>query len=191
MNKLSIIFLVFLPFLSQGQEEIEDRWFSTIELDLVIPYEGRYDYGFENKGQTVDLKTKFSPGALYSFNYILSNKFSLGAVTGTQWHFNPDFQMVKLGGVVRYHFVDVDNVYIYLQNLANFSLNKDRFKNGNNFRFGLGFPIWKNNGSSIISNLFFEQNYLNLKGSESLLFQVEDPGNIYFKSFGISLGYKF
>lgn len=84
-----------------------------------------------------------SYGLLYSINYNVFKKLSLGLITGFQSHNNPDFSMLKLGGSVKYFFVDSNNVYTYIDLANDFSLNKNQFKNGGNFRLGIGFPVMK------------------------------------------------
>ena len=193
MNKKVFLILILLagPFAVQAQEDIVKKWYSTAEMDFVFPYKVRYGYGIENRGHRVNLEENLSFGALYSINYNLFKNLSVGAVGGAQAYFSPNFTMVKIGGVIRYFFVDPNNVYVYIQDAVNLSLDKSRFEYGNNFRIGLGFPIFKMESFNINTNLFFEQNYLSLEGSEALLFSTEDPGNIYFKSIGLSLGVKF
>ena len=84
------------------------------------------------------------------------------------------------------------NVYIYLQDANNFTLNKEKFKSGNNLRLGLGFPIKKRGNFDIVGNLFFEQNYFKLDGSKPLLNLTDEiPRSLTVKSFGVSLGLKF
>jgi hypothetical protein len=171
-------------------EKDQKKWYSTIEIEGISPYGARYDYGIENRGQSVELNKDLSLGILYTFNYMIFNKLSLGIVGGFQSHFNPNFYMPKIGGTIRYFFVDQDNVYVYLHDAVNISLDKSQFDYGNNFRFGLGFPILKRETFNINTNFFFEQNYLHLDGSDPIIVD-EDPGNIYYKSLGLSIGIKF
>jgi len=187
-----VVFVLIFTNILNAQDNIENKktWYSTIELEGISPYEARYDYGIENRGKSVDLNKDLSLGLLYTFNYMIFRKFSFGIIGGFQTHFNPSFNMPKIGGTIRYFFVDQDNVYIYLHDAVNISLDKSQFDYGNNFRVGIGFPILKRENFNINTNLFFEQNYLHLDGSDPLIAD-EDPGNIYYKSLGISLGIKF
>lgn len=175
---------------AQNRVENQKKWYSTAEIEGIIPYEARYDYGIENRGQTIGLNKDLSLGILYTLNYMIFNKLSLGVVGGLQAHFNPNFNMPKIGGTIRYFFVDQNNVYVYLHDAVDISLDKSQFDYGNNFRFGLGFPVLKREGFNINTNLFFEQNYLSLNESDPIIID-EDPGNIFYKSLGISLGIKF
>lgn len=196
MKKLTfltvLIFALIAPFLSLAQEdENQNKWYSTIELDVVSPYEGEYHFGVDRGGDSRRINTEVSFGALYSINYILFSHLSIGAVVGYQVQFNPDFHLPKIGAVIRYFFVDPENVYIYLQDAHIVSFNTSRFEYGNNFRFGIGFPVWKRESFNLNTNLFFEQNYIERDSSEPLLPINEDPGNMYFKAVGLSLGLKF
>ncbi|SHG28569.1 hypothetical protein SAMN05444483_10816 [Salegentibacter echinorum] len=189
----SVFLFLFISFNGlNAQQSVGDqkKWYSTAEIEGIIPYEARYDYGIENRGRSVDLNKDLSLGLLYTFNYMVFNKLSLGVVGGFQAHFNPNFNMPKIGGTIRYFFVDQNNVYVYLHDAVDISLDKSQFDYGNNFRFGLGFPVLKREGFNINTNLFFEQNYLSLNGSDPIIID-EDPGNIFYKSLGLSLGIKF
>ncbi|MBZ9632488.1 hypothetical protein LB465_17030 [Salegentibacter sp. LM13S] len=188
----TLTILIFICFSSFGQEnkDSSSKWYSTAEFDVIPPYEVRYGYGIENRGNRVNLEENLSLGAQYTYNYLLFKKLSIGAVGGFQLRSRPNYFIPKLGGVIRYFFVDSNNVYIYLHDAVNFSLDKSRFEYGNNFRFGLGFPLLKRPGFNINANAFFEQNYLHLDGSDPIL-NDEDPGNLFYKSVGFSLGVKF
>ncbi len=127
-----------------------------------------------------------------NYNYFLFKKLSLGILGGFQTETQQNFTMFKLGGILRYYFVDRDNVYVYLQNANNFSLDTNRFKSGNNLRLGLGLPIMKRELYSLTSNLFFEQNYFKLDNAKPLLgFSGERPRSLTVQSIGVSLGVKF
>ncbi len=175
----------------------QSKWDTSIELDFVFPNKKGYSYNDSNN-KIIDTELKDDGFLLSSFgiqgnyNYYLFKKLSIGVLCGFQTQSKPDFSMLKLGGVLRYHFVDRDNVYIYLQDANNFTLNKDKFKSGNNLRLGLGFPFIKKEVFNITGNLFFEQNYFKLDNSEPLLsLEGENPRSLTVKSFGISLGVKF
>ena len=188
-NYMLIIFLLTQSvFYAQ---ENDNRWYSTADLELIIPSKVEYDYSVNNVGSSVELDTKIALGVLYTLNYKLFRKFSVGAITGIQSQYGPDFFMFKLGANLKYFFVDENNVYVYLQDAHNFSFDKEKFKEGNNFWIGIGFPVLKRDGFNINTNVFYEQNYLDLHGSRPLVFGSENPSVIYFNSIGISLGAQF
>ena len=125
MNRfLSIIILSF--FLTKGNAQGE--WFSTAELDFIVPNRTEYNYSINNVGTLINLDSKVSLAVQYSINYQLFNKFSLGVLTGIQQQYGADIFMYKLGSNMKYYFVDSDNVYTYLQYASNFTVNKEKFK---------------------------------------------------------------
>ncbi len=169
----------------------QDKWFSTAELDFIVPSKIEYGYSFNNIYDEINLDSKASIALQYSVNYQLFNKLSVGALIGIQNQYGANFFMYKIGSHVRYYFVDSDNVYTYLHYAGNFTVDKDKFKNGNNLRIGIGFPIMKRTAFNLNLNIFYEINHFILSGAKPLIFGNETPGSIFFRSFGISLGVKF
>ncbi|WP_242205791.1 hypothetical protein [Aestuariivivens insulae] len=175
----------------------QSKWGTSFEMDFVFPNKKDYFYN-DDKNKIIEKELKEDGFLLNSFgfqgsrNYFLFKKLSIGLIGGFQTQSKPNFSMIKLGGVLKYFFVDRNNVYIYLQEVNNFTLNKKRFRNGNNLRLGLGIPFIKKDNFNIIGNLFFEQNYFKLDGSKPLLGgSNERPRSLTVKSFGASLGVKF
>jgi len=191
-NLLPLILLCLFPIFSNAQEsETPTKWYSTADLELIIPTKARYGYSVDNRGSRIEINTKIALGAQYTINYLLFKKFSVGVVGGYEQQFKPDFSMLRFGGIIKFFFVDPENVYVYLQEAGNVSLDKSQFKGGNNIRLGLGFPILKRESFNINTNVFLEQNYLDLHGADALLFRTEDPASLYLNSIGLSLGVKF
>ena len=193
MKQLFIILFILIYGLGYSQ----NKWETSLELDFVFPNKKDYFYNDSNN-KIIDAELKDNGFLLSSFgiqgnyNYYLFKKLSIGVLGGFQTQSKPDYSMLKLGGILRYHFVDRDNVYIYIQDANNFTLDKSRFKSGNNLRLGLGFPFIKKEGFNITGNLFFEQNYFKLDNAEPLLNLTDErPRSLTVKSFGISLGVKF
>ena len=189
------LFLIFSLVFTLGYSQ--SKWDTSIELDFVFPNQKDYFYNdSDNRIFNTDLNDSgfllSSFGLQGNYNYYLFRKLSVGVLGGIQTETKQNFTMLKLGGILRYYFVDRDNVYIYLQNANNFSLNTDKFKSGNNLRLGLGLPFIRRESFSITSNLFFEQNYFKLDNAEPLLgFSSERPRSLTVQSIGISLGIKF
>lgn len=186
----SFILLTNVSF-SQG------KWYHSAEIDLISPNKKEYFYNDSNN-KIIDENLKVngflmnSLGFQYSYNYLLFSKMSIGIIGGYQHQSKPDYQMIKLGGVLKYFFVDKNNVYVYLQDANNFTLNKEKFKSGNNLRLGLGFPFVKKEKFNFNCNFFFEQNYFKLDGANLILnLSDEIPRTLTVKSFGISIGVKF
>ena len=188
MNKFFLI-LMFPLFFINGHAQ--DKWFSTAELDFIIPNIIEYHYYSNKSGHLINLDSKASIALQYSVNYQLFNKLSIGALAGIQNQYGANFFMYKIGSHVRYYFVDSDNVYTYLHYAGNFTVDKDKFKNGNNLRIGIGFPFLKKDSFNLNLNIFHEINHFILSGAKPLIFGNETPESIFFRSFGISLGVKF
>lgn len=197
MKKLLFLTFVLLYSFSYSQDKQTKKWHSTIDAEIIVPNKLEYSYSYYSPtydgfvGGTDEIKGYgISYGLLYSINYNVFKKLSLGLITGFQSHNSPDFDMLKLGGSAKYFFVDNNNVYTYI-NLANdFSLNKNQFKNGGNFRLGIGFPVMKRENFNLNVNVFWEQNFLRMEDAEPL-FDNENPKTAIFKSYGVSLGVKF
>lgn len=182
--------------ISNGQNRQTKKWYSTADVEFINPNKLEYNYSSYDPnfnafvGQTDEIGGHgVSYGFLCSTNYYLFKKLSIGVITGFQIHNSPDFNICKLGGVVKYFFVDNNNVYTYIDLSNNFSLNKNQLKNGANFRLGIGFPVVKRENFNLNFNVFWEQNFLRMEGAEPL-FDNEKPGTAIFKSYGISLGVK-
>lgn len=189
------LFVIFISVFTVGYSQ--NKWDTSIELDFVFPNQKKYFYN-DSDNRIFDTELNdygfllSSFGLQGNYNYFLFKKLSLGILGGFQTETKQNFTMIKLGGILRYYFVDRDNVYVYLQDANNFSLNTDRFQNGNNLRLGLGLPIMKRESYSLTSNLFFEQNYFRLDNAEPLLgFADERPRSLTVQSIGVSLGVKF
>ncbi len=188
MNKL-LLTLALSFFFTNGYAQ--EKWFSTVELDFIVPSKIEYNYSFNNAGTEINLDSKSAFAFQYAINHMLFNKLSVGALTGIQYQNGADFFMYKIGGNAKYYFVDSNNVYTYLLYAGNFTVNKDKFKNGNNLRIGIGFPFMKREKFNLNLNIFHEINHFNLSGSKPLVFGNETPESIFFRSFGISFGVKF
>lgn len=191
--KNTIILFLFITSLGYSQEQYE-RWFSTVDLEFIVPNNVEYDYHYTAQpGLYIDeienSKTAF--GVSYSYNYSIFKKLSLGITTGYQVQGRPNISMFKLGPIIRFFFVNNDNVYLFLSPFTyNFSTNKERLKHGANTRIGIGFPVLKKENFNLNLNVFYEINDLSLEGTKPL-YDNEVPQNIIFRSFGASIGAKF
>jgi hypothetical protein len=188
-----VIFLVFFVSFTQAQ----DKWMITAQADFVFPSSKYYFYNdANNRIKDTNLDNSGFPlgsiGIQADYNYFIFKKLSLGVVGGFQTTARPSYSFFKLGGVIRYFFTDQKGGYLYLHNANNFTLNKERFKTGNNARAGLGFPVLQKEEYNLTLNLFVEQNYFKLDGSDPLLgIQDEIPRSLTVKSFGLSVGIIF
>lgn len=183
---------MFISYFAFSQDKINKRWYSTIDVEFINPQHVIYDYHYaDNPGYHDDeiANTKAGFGLLYSINYNVFKKLSLGVITGIQYMNSPDYNMLKLGGSIKYFFVDNNNVYTYINIANDFSINKNQFKNGGDFRIGIGFPVLRRDAFNLNVNIFWESQLLRLDGSKPL-FDNEIPGSTDIKSFGLSLGVK-
>ena len=122
------LFLIFSLVFTLGYSQ--SKWDTSIELDFVFPNQKDYFYNdSDNRIFNTDLNDSgfllSSFGLQGNYNYYLFRKLSVGVLGGIQTETKQNFIMLKLGGILRYYFVDRDNVYIYLQNANNFSLNTE------------------------------------------------------------------
>ncbi len=192
------LFILFILIYSIGNAQIK-KWYSNTDLELITHKKVMYSYNYiDANGQKhsvwdEELNGK-SPalGLTYSFNYMLFKKLSIGVLGGYKNYKKPDFSMLELGGIVKFFFVDADNVYLYGSLTNEFTTNKNKFKNGTNSRIGLGVPIIKKDEFIISLNFFAEQQFLRLDGAQGLFhYYQERPSNVIYKSYGLSAGIKF
>lgn len=188
MNKFFLI-ISFLFIYINGYSQ--DKWHSTAEFDFIVPNETEYNYSTINSDMHTNLSSKTGFALMYSINYQLFNKLSVGLLTGIQQQSGANFFAYKLGSNIKYYFVDSDNVYTYLQYAHNFTVDKEKFNSGDNVRIGIGFPVLKRDAFNLNLNVFYDVNSFQLSGSKPLVFDDVIPSSLFFRSYGISLGAKF
>ena len=197
--KRTLLILLFLSItlVSNAQKDkLDNKWYSTAEIEFIFPYKYYYSYFVGNRIIFNDYDNIFSLksfGAQYTYNYTFFSKLSVGALAGIQALSEPsNFLMIKVGGILKYFFVDRDNIFIYTQMAHVFSTNKSQFKKGGNGRLGIGLPIFKRDGFNITTNVFVEHNSLDLDGAKPI-YSIEDevPTGLVTSSFGISFGVQF
>lgn len=179
-----------------SKDKLDKIWFSTAELELIVSNDVEYNYGSLDSngnlisGNSLKINEKIAYGTLYSINYPIFNKLTLGAVGGFQHQIEPKISSLKIGGILRYHFLDYDNVNIYTMTAYNISV-KDYIKSGmGNIRFGLSFPIKKLDSFNLNLNLFWDYNFY--KAKKPFFYGVnEKPGDFTYRAYGVSLGLKF
>ncbi len=180
---------------AQSDKDLK-KWYSTVELETVFVNKLEYNYGLGHTGHEDDIadngfKLK-SFGVQFAYNYLVFKNLSIGVLGGFQTLADPNLFMLKLGGVLKFYFVDRDNIYIYIQGTPLISLNKDQFKKGFGGRFGMGLPIYRNDNFNITTNIFAEMNQLDLKGAKPIYENgFEEPLDLIMRSWGISFGIQF
>lgn len=195
---LTIVLLITTVFNYSQSGKLDNKWYSTAEVDFVFPNNFSYSYG-TGHGGTSD---EFSPsgfllksfGAQYTYNYMFFKKLSIGALAGVQTLSYPkDYFMLKVGGIIKFFFAGRNNVYIYTQVAHNFSTDNSKFKKGGSGRLGIGLPVFKRDNFNITTNIFAQRISLDLEGADPIYgFEGEVPDRLTMEgSFGISFGVQF
>lgn len=181
---------------SSNQDKIPKRWFSNIEVEFGVNNEVRYDYSrYDNNdkllgGSSAELDNKASYGILYNINYPIFNKITIGAVGGFQHQRQQKISALKIGGMLRYHFVNYQSVNINLMTAYNLALSDNIENDMANVRLGLQFPVKRTDDFNLNLNVFGDYNYYIY--NEPILNEInERPSDIIFRSYGISLGIQF
>jgi hypothetical protein len=214
MNKFILAFLLLTTFCSYSQSPFDllnvgrgisqssnqnmlaKRWFSNLEVEFGVNYEVRYDYlRYDNNnnplgGSSVDLDNNAFYGILYNINYPIFNKLTIGAVGGFQHQVEQNISALKIGGILRYHFINYESVNINLMTAYNVALSDNIDSDMANVRLGLQFPITRTDDFNLNLNVFGDYNYYIY--NEPILNEInERPSDIIFRSYGISLGLQF
>lgn len=181
---------------NSSQTKLEKRWFSNVEIEFGVNNEVKYSYSlYDNNdklisGSSTELDNKVSYGVLYSINYPLLNKFTVGAIGGLQHQRQQKISALKLGGILRYHFINYESVNINLMTAYNLSLSDNIKSDMANARLGLQFPISRTDDFNLNLNVFGDYNYY-VVDKPILQENNERPKNIIFRSYGVSLGIQF
>ena len=178
---------------NSNQSQIAKVWFSNIEVEFGINNEVRYDYAlYDNNdklisGKTSELDNKTFFGILYNINYPIFNKLTLGAISGFQYQSQLKISTLKIGGILRYHFINYESVNINLMTAFNVGISENIVSEMGNVRLGLQFPVKWSDNFNINLNVFSDYNFYGY--NEKVLNETnERPGNIIFRSYGFSLG---
>ena len=178
-----------------SQNQLPKRWFSNVELEFGVNNEVSYDYSVYatdgySLGRGTELENKAFYGILYSINYPIFNKFTVGAVGGFQHQIQQKISALKAGGIFRYHFVNYESVNINLMTAYNIALSDNIESDMANVRLGLQFPIARTDTFNLNLNIFGDYNYYVF--NEPVLNEpTEKASSIIFRSYGISLGMLF
>lgn len=181
---------------NSNPNKIPKAWFMNVEIEFGVNNEVDYDYAlYDNNDQLISgmgttLTKKTSFGILYTINYPIFNKLTLGGVTGLQYQSQQKVSALKIGGILRYHFINYESVNINLMTAYNVALSNNIGSDMGNVRLGLQFPIKKLEDFNLNLNIFSDYNYYIYK--EPILNEInERPNNIIYRSFGFSLGLQF
>lgn len=202
MKRILTISLIVISFCIYSQNQTSKEWFSNIEIEYGENFEVNYNYALDDdkvidelynknifrKEHKLDNRNSF--GLIYNINYPIFNKLTLGAIGGFQFQAQQKISALKLGGILRYHFVNYESININLMTAYNLALSKNIGSKMGNVRFGLQFPIVKMNDFNLNLNFFYDVNFYSYKGK--YINEInENSGDLTFKSTGLSFGFLF
>ncbi|MBA6151568.1 hypothetical protein [Gelidibacter maritimus] len=177
-------------------DQIPKAWFSNVEIEFGVNSQVEYDYALYDRndklvsGMGINLERKVSYGILYSINYPVLNKLTIGAMSGVQYQSQQKISALKIGGILRYHFINYESVNINLMTAYNIALSNNIESQMGNIRLGLQFPITKTDAFNLNLNVFGDYNYYVVR--EKILNELyESPRTLIFRSYGFSLGLQF
>lgn len=182
---------------ASSQDKLPKRWFSNVELEFGVNNEVEYRYSlYDNNdnlisGRSAELDNKVSYGILYSINYPLFNKLTIGAIGGFQHQRQQNISALKFGGILRYHFINYESVNINLMTAYNLALSDNISSDMANVRLGLQFPISRTDDFNFNLNVFWDYNYYVASKPIILEENNEKPNYLIFRSYGVSLGMQF
>ncbi|PCJ98821.1 MAG: hypothetical protein COA50_00860 [Flavobacteriaceae bacterium] len=138
-----------------GFTQAQEKWISSAQIDFVFPNNATYSY--DNSENHFFKEDFFYNGFLLrsfaiqaDYNYLLFKKFSIGVLGGFQTQTKPSYVFLKFGGVLKYYFVNKNEIYVYMHAANNFTINNDKFRNGANARFGFAFPFLKKKEFAVV-----------------------------------------
>ncbi len=161
---------------------IQTAW---VEISLPDDITYHYDTGEE------ELRSRLSFASFYTVNYPVLKKITLGIIGGVQHQSQGSITGVKFGGILRYYFKNYESANFYFMTARSIGVfGKIQNSAGyGNARFGLEFPIEKNDNIIVILNLFWDNDSYKLKKP---ILKDETPNDITFhKGYGIGLGIQF
>jgi len=175
-----------------------------IESDLVIPISRKYDYKYKfispvrpNIVQSVAETESYRggrpalpSGVQFSANFELSPHLSIGPLIGFQKFHTPDFSMVKIGMIMRLYFIDEDGLFAFTQGGADLPLKRSQFETGSNFRFGIGYPVWKKDNVNLNLSIFYDRHFVNIQNTPAR-FIIDFPQSYRLSSIGLGFGIRF
>ena len=114
----------------------------------------------------------------------------MGAVSGFQYQSQLKISTLKIGGILRYHFENYENVNINLMTAFNIGISDNIKSEMGNVRLGLQFPIKRTDDFILNLNVFSDYNFY---GYRKKVFNEtnESPSSVIFRSYGFSLGIQF
>ena len=207
LMKYKIIFILLLSNFSYSQVSIydaiktgkeiskNDRTFNELSPKLIQTFgietslPQRIYYQFEN-GETI-LTSKLSFASFYTINYPLLKKLTFGVISGIQHQTQGSLTGLKIGGLLRYYFKNYKSANFYFMTAKSIGVfgKIDNSTGYGNVRFGLEFPIKKNDDIHITFNIFWDNDSYKLKKP---IIKEEIPKDItYHEGYGLGIGIQF
>lgn len=199
MKRVYIIILLLCTSFTYAQEN--KRWFFQADIEILFPNKDKTEYSLTDGGGPISeaifgnlnrilLEDKVAYGFNYSFNYRFWGGLSVGAVTGLNHLPLPQASLttVKLGGQLRYTFVEEYKAGLYLQLVSFLPLRSNIEADFGEVRLGITIPISQGEDYNFTLGLF--TSYINYRLKKPLFYD-EVPDIVSYRGIGVNLGIQF
>ena len=168
-------------------DELPAKLIQTFGIESSLPQ--RIYYQFENG--SASLTSRLSFASFYTINYPLFKKLSFGVISGIQHQSQGSLTGLKIGGLLRYYFKNYESANFYFMTAKSIGVFK-KIENSSgygNARFGLEFPIKKEDDLHVNFTIFWDNDSYKLKKP---IIKNENPTDItYHEAYGIGVGLQF
>ena len=192
-----LFFFVIASVKGQKQKEaLPPKLIQTLDFSSALPEETKYLSKIsEGIYSREELTNRLSFELLYSINYPILRKLTLGVTLGVRHHCQGSISTLKVGGVLRYYFNNYKGINVYITRAKNIGISNNIKKKegayGNN-RIGLQFPIQELvnfDNFRVTAKIYWESDSFALKKpilDEESAFDIE-----FRRTFGIGIGLQF
>jgi hypothetical protein len=167
--------------------ELPPKLIQTFGIETSLPQS--INYQFKNGGKKLTNRLSFA--SFYTINYPLLKKLTFGMISGIQHQSQGSLTGLKIGGILRYYFKNYESANFYFMTAKSIGI-FGKIENSagyGNARFGLEFPIEKNDDININFNIFWDNDSYKLK---TAIIKEEIPRDItYHKGYGLGIGIQF
>ena len=137
--------------------------------------------------EDIVLKTKVIYSTDFSMNYLLFERFSIGALTGINHFRNPIATALKLGGVIRYELIEDSFGYVFVQFSGFFPLHNVKISTGE-AKIVLSIPLLVEESYSV--GVILHASYTSFTPAKPL-FTDETPDLVEYRGVGFGFGIRF
>jgi len=190
MNHIKLLFVFFFVNTFLYSQEVKEKWVSSVYVDLNSTYESRYTYGtsvyYPSYSGSIELA--------YNLDYKIFKRLSFGGLVSLNRFLTPKISSLKIGGAIKYYYVQDKYHFITIHMASHFPLNSERFKRGHQLRLGQFFDLSNLLGKRLLLGLYYNLDKLNLENSSPLLDGLSKNvsySTLLTDSWGVSLGLKF